>query len=128
MDKDRTATMSEDGQIKKALDRLYRYNRLKELEAPEDIIEQGRKLVEISKQRLNPAQWAEVESRLPGYMVFSEARDKRDMAWRDRCLSCTEWKGYEYLFDTEPDDRWCGEYRILDITSPKPCPKYKVKN
>ena len=128
MDENRTENMSEDKEIKKALDRLYRFNRLKELGAPADIVEQGRKLVELSKSRLSTAQWAEVEIRLPGYIVFSEARDKRDLSWRNRCLSCTEWKGYDYQFDTEPEDRWCGKYKMIEITSPKPCPKYKAKN
>lgn len=120
--------MKDDNAIKQALDRLYRYNKLKQLNAPEEIIEQGRRLVELSKSRLSKEQWAEVEERIADYSVFSEARDKRDLAWRNKCLTCDSWTGEEYALDSDPEDRWCGEYRLLEITIPKQCPKFRPKN
>ncbi len=112
-----------------ALSRLYRLKRLKEMEAPQAIIEQTDELLSLSRERVGE-RWPEVEEAFPSYYRFKLARDKADLAWEKRCEECKHFLGYDH-FGSDDDasvlaDVWCRKYNYS--VAPRPCSDWEKKS
>jgi hypothetical protein len=118
-------------EIRRALERLYREERLKNLHAPDIILERGQALVAESRRVLGEAVWQDVVSRYSTFSEFLKDRDRKNSEWNEKCATCKYWRGDEYdvAFGTENDVSdeefpWCAKYTVLKITRPAPCPDF----
>ena len=109
-----------DPEISLGLKRLHNNKTLRDMNAPQIVLDKSDELLGKSRASLGD-RFAVVEAIYPEYRVLAEEQLRIQLEWQERCNTCLHMPDDDCPLDS---DTWCGRYRASDRTFPNPCPDY----